>query len=123
MPLINNSWINAKSGLKAVRGVLERIRETVTHLDEKAFLNQLDVYRHQSEIWEWMATNHKIAFVANGSILPSQGDTSGSLREAVPFLTPKNLEQTILLSDGTSITGMAVSEGVTVITGGGYSSD
>lgn len=121
MPLINNSGINAKSGFKAVRGVLERIRETVTCLDEKALLNQLAIYRHQSEIWGWMTANHKTAFVANGSIFPRQGDTSGPLRDAVPFLSPKNLEETILFLDGTSITGMAVPEGVTVITGGGYS--
>lgn len=121
MPLINNSGINAKSGFKAVRGVLERIREIVIHLDEKALQNQLTVYRHQSEIREWLETNHKMAFVANGSILPRQGETSEPLCEAVPFISPKNLEETILFSDGTDVTGMAVPEGVTVITGGGYS--
>lgn len=120
MPLINGSRINAKSGLKAVRGLLEKIKERLDTLDVNALGNWIAVYNHQSEIWKWLVDNSRIAFVANGSILPRRSEASEA-DHIVPFMSPESVEETICFSDGTKLTGMAVPSGVTVITGGGYS--
>lgn len=118
MPLINGSCVNAKGGFRAVRGLIERIRGRIDALDVHALNSWIFVYRRQSEIWQWLVDNRKIAFVANGSILPQKQENTGNV---VPFLSPESMEETIYFSDGTELTGMAVPSGVTVITGGGYS--
>lgn len=133
MPLINGSGINAKSGFRAVRQLLDIVWNEVSGLDREALEHHVAVYRRQSEIVDWLEAHGRIAFVANGSILPRkhevtshwrdswQGDRSLRLTEAVPFQSPESLLQTISFSDGGQITGMAVPAGITVITGGGYS--
>lgn len=133
MPLINGSGINAKSGFRAVRQLLDIVWNEVSGLDREALEHHVAVYRRQSEIVDWLETHGRIAFVADGSILPRkhevtshwkdswQGGRSLPLTEAVPFQSPESLRQTISFSDGGQITGMAVPAGITVITGGGYS--
>ncbi len=121
MPLINGTIVNGKSGFKAVRSILEEIRSGLEGLDKEALKNHIRTYVRQTEIQNWLMVNHKTAFIANGSILPRQGDSERPLPEAVSFVSPKDLEAVIPFSDGEQIRGMAISEGVTIITGGGYS--
>ena len=68
-----------------------------------------------------MRENDYVSFVANGSILPRLNGTSFPMENALPFLSPPELETTIVLPDNSQIKGMAIKKGVTVITGGGYS--
>lgn len=61
------------------------------------------------------------AFVANGSVLPRESGVSNRpMKQAVVFSSPKELEVTLKLPYGGTITGMGVPVGITVITGGGY---
>jgi len=59
--------------------------------------------------------------VADGSILPCENDTAMPMKNATIFKSPESLRRTITFSDGSTIAGMAIPCGVTVITGGGYS--
>ena len=47
--------------------------------------------------------------------------TSAPMKNAIPFIAPKEMEVIIPFSDRTQMVGMGVKKGVTVITGGGYS--
>ena len=61
------------------------------------------------------------AFVADGSILPRQsGISSLPMKEAVPFVSPKEMAVTLQLPHKGALTGMGISRGVTLIVGGGY---
>jgi predicted ABC-class ATPase len=59
--------------------------------------------------------------VANGSILPRSEFGTALKIGAVPFKSPPEDEIELKFSDGFKLKGMGIKEGVTVITGGGYS--
>lgn len=120
-PLINGVHINGKAALKGVKEILETIIACVKSLDYDALRQQVAVYQKQLEIRKYIKQQGLIAFVADGSILPRHGDGEGPLPGAVPFLAPPSLQVTVPFSDGSSISGMGISAGITVITGGGYS--
>ncbi|MDO4257088.1 MAG: ABC-ATPase domain-containing protein [Kocuria sp.] len=63
-----------------------------------------------------------VAFVADGAVLPrASGHRDEPLaRGAVPFETPPRLRVELELEDGSTVSGMGVPEGVTVVVGGGY---
>lgn len=61
------------------------------------------------------------AFVANGSILPRKsGNSDLPLKDGIPFVSPKSLEVKLQLADGSTISGMGLRKGITLICGGGY---
>lgn len=60
-------------------------------------------------------------FIADGSILPREGDTGSPLESAIPLMSPIELRTEIPLASGEKIIGMGIRKGITVITGGGYS--
>ncbi|WAA12712.1 ABC-ATPase domain-containing protein [Fervidibacillus halotolerans] len=77
----------------------------------------------QQAIRGYLKREKCIAFVANGSILPRESGVSNRplhRNKAVPFQSPPSLERSISLPDGTTISGMVIPEGVTLIVGGGY---
>jgi len=64
-----------------------------------------------------------IAFIANDSILArasSVNDKPMSRQKAIPFESPKELLTTITLPNGTSLQGMGIPKGITLIAGGGF---
>lgn len=75
---------------------------------------------------EWLRAQLKprglTAFVADGAVLPRRsGDSDLPLTVgAVPFSSPASLRVEFDTPSGARITGMGLSEGVTVIVGGGY---
>ncbi len=121
MPLVNGVGINGKSGFRAVRSILEIIELTLGGLDRQLLQKYVSTYQRQREIQQWLQKNHKVAFIADGSILPRAGESELPMQGAIPFISPDSLRETLTFSDGTSLTGMVIPEGVTVITGGGYS--
>lgn len=121
MPLVNALSINAKAGVRAVKDILRHVRDGVNAIDEKKLEEYVLVYKRQQEIRKFLRDNGLCCFVANGSILPRQNGTQTPLQNALPFVSPKEMEVTISFEDGTALTGMGIPRGVTVITGGGYS--
>ena len=75
----------------------------------------------QTYIRQQLETEHLVAFVANGSILPRKSGVSDApMKGAIQFTSPKKFEHTFNLPSGRSVTGMAIPQGITLIVGGGY---
>lgn len=121
VPLFNGASINGKSCLKGVRTLLDMICEYLKELDREALDRHIRVYARQLAIREFIREQGLLAFIADGSILPRQGDSEAPMRGAVPFVSPAGLKVTVPLPDGGEITGMGLAQGITIITGGGYS--
>ncbi len=75
-----------------------------------------ELVKKQNMIREWLKSSGYCAFIGNGSILPRNKDNSGPLESALPFKSPEDVEVEIC-----GLRGMGIKQGVTVITGGGYS--
>ena len=123
VPLINAVSVNGKAAYRGVAEILELIEGCVAHIDGKEMENYIRTYRWQCEIRRYLGEHGLCAFVANGSILPREKDSSNPMQSAIPFVSPKECEVTIELEGAgkTVITGMGIPNGITVITGGGYS--
>lgn len=133
VPLINGVSVNGKAACRGVAELLDLVEETIFCLDHEELKTYVRTYRRQQQIRSFLKANDYCAFVANGSILPREKDSDEPMQGAIPFASPKELEVEIPLAedqneewkgDGanqTSITGMAIPCGITVITGGGYS--
>lgn len=79
------------------------------------------LYQRQEYLRAECKKKNLIAFIANGSLLARESSVSDKpMKNAIKFQSPKNLEQTLTLKDGFSITGMAIPKGVTLIAGSGY---
>lgn len=119
-PLIGGHSVNGKSGYKGIKMLLDTLCGCLESADRESLREQIQIYRRQADIRGYLEKNRLLAFVADGSILPRQGDTQMPLSGAVPFQSPVSLRVSISLGDGTVLTGMGIRRGVTVITGGGY---
>ncbi|AZN41643.1 P-loop domain-containing protein [Paenibacillus albus] len=113
--------VAGKASVKIVRKELGKaIRDFVAFFDNDACVQFNTVYRRQLEIRALLQERKLVCFLANNSVLP-RGKGDKPLGKAVPFISPAEDEIEFTLSDGFVIKGMGISEGVTVITGGGYS--
>lgn len=120
-PLINGHSVNGKSGFKGMKQLLDTICDSLETAEREELRAHVRLYKKQWEIRDYLKKNSLLAFVADGSVLPREGDTQEPMRGAVPFQSPQQLRVAIPLSDGTEIKGMAIKKGITIITGGGYS--
>jgi predicted ABC-class ATPase len=113
--------VSDKLPVKIVQKDIGRaIREFIRSFDVKHYKTQEIIYTRQQEIRQILKEKGLVSFVANGSILP-RNDGGLALDGAVPFISPPEDEIEMRLSDGFLLKGMGMKEGVTVITGGGYS--
>lgn len=113
--------VSGRSSSKIVKKDLARaIRNFIQQFDVGRYENNLVLFNRQQEIRALLDERGYISFVANDSILP-RGEGQLPLEGAVPFTSPKEDEVEIELSDGFILKGMAIREGINVITGGGYS--
>ncbi len=121
VPLVNALSVNAKAAIRAVRDILEHIETALKEFERDELSRYVRTYERQQKIRKYMREHNLCVFIANGSILPRENGTSAPMKNAIQFISPKELEVTIPLHDGTDITGMGIKKGVVVITGGGYS--
>lgn len=121
VPLVNAISVNGKSAARAISETLECIRNTYISIDSKQLDNQIQLYKHQMVIREYLRDNSGVCFVADGSILPRENGTEKPMEKAVPFVSPEEFRVTIKLSEDEEISGMLIRKGITVITGSGYS--
>ena len=121
VPLVNALSVNAKATVRAIKDIMQHIELSIREINTELLSEAIAVYQRQQEIREYLKLNSLSAFIADGSILPRENGTELPMRGAVPFLSPDSMKVTIPLSDGTKLSGMAIKNGVTVITGGGYS--
>lgn len=121
VPLVNATSINAKATYRAVKDIMEHIDEVLANINMDELRLWQRTYTNQRSIRKYMKENKICAFVADGSILPRRNGTDEPLTEALPFESPDSLRVSITTETNELITGMAIKEGITVITGGGYS--
>jgi predicted ABC-class ATPase len=78
----------------------------------------------QDQVWlqDQLEAERLVAFIPNGAILPRRsGVDDRPMLDAVPFTTPSSLQRSFVLpSNGKTVTGMGIPEGVTLICGGGF---
>ena len=94
----------------------DAVSSFIKYFDSERSKKVAELAGKQRELREWLAKSEYCAFLANGSILPRDSKTGGSLAGAVPFMAPKDEEIEVC-----GIKGLGIKKGVTVITGGGYS--
>ncbi|MCU4295886.1 ATPase [Brevibacterium permense] len=89
----------------------------------KGLADHVQLHRDQLQLRSHLDEAGLIGFVGNGAILPrTSGDSDLPMTssDAVAFTSPPELEHTVELSSGRTVTGMGIPRGVTVIVGGGY---
>jgi predicted ABC-class ATPase len=113
--------VAGKLSVKIIKKELAKaIRDFVASFDRTQYVQFVSVYRRQQEVRRILKEKGLVCFIANNSVLPRiNGDLP--LPSAVPFMSPREDEIELVLSDGYTLKGMGICEGVTVITGGGYS--
>jgi predicted ABC-class ATPase len=121
MPLINGTGINAKKGFRAIKELMELVSDELEHMSSTDLYQQVNTYWKQLQMRKYLKENHFVSFLANDSILPRDGSSVLPSTKAIPFQSPHHLWKEIKFEDGTTISGMAIPCGITVITGGGYS--
>ena len=106
---------------KMIGAILKGVEDSYFLIDKDTVAKNAIVYKNQKAIRQFCKKNHYKAFIANGSILPRNGDSQDPLSRAIPFQSPASLQREIPMPDGTKISGMAIPGGITVITGAGFS--
>jgi len=91
------------------------------NIDHQALKQQVTMMIDQQYIRQMLENQNLVAFVANNSVLPRKSGVSDkAMKGAVAFTSPQNMEITLHLPSGKSVTGMGVTEGITLIVGGGF---
>ena len=97
------------------------LEDFVSSFDVASLEKSVALWQNQEYIRRYLKKNGYVSFVANGSILPRKGKTDfKDSKGAVPFSSPKSMEISIPLPSGETIRGMAIPEGITLITGDAY---
>ncbi|TDT51341.1 ABC-ATPase domain-containing protein [Fonticella tunisiensis] len=99
------------------------VKDALLKFDERLLMKHLVLSDNQNAIRNFLRDNNYVCFIGNDSILPRESGISDlplKNGRAVPFHSPSSLEIEIPLPDGSSIKGMGIPEGVTLIVGGGY---
>ncbi len=92
-------------------------------LDAAAVRQHVEVAEDQEALRAQLGELGLVAFIADGSVLPrASGVSEQPLAgpSVVPFASPPDLRVTLDTPNRGKITGMGISEGVTLIVGGGY---
>lgn len=106
---------------RMITDVLKLINNAINSIDSELLEVNLNCYKNQIDIREYLEKNELVSFVADGSILPRSGGSEEPLRSAIPFCSPETLRITVPLKNGNSISGMGIKTGMTVITGAAFS--
>lgn len=113
--------VQGSKSVKLVRKELGRaIRLFIAQFDHSRFREHIQLEAFQQAIRELLPKLGLVSFIANGSILPRAKGTELPLQNAIPFQSPAEDEVELEVL-GLKLRGMGIKEGVTVITGGGYS--
>lgn len=98
------------------------IEDTLNSLDTEAHQRHVEVVEDAVALRDTLSDRGWAAFVGDGSILPRRaGHTDLPLEKgAIPFESPPSLAAEVELPHSGRIRGMAISDGVTLVVGGGF---
>jgi predicted ABC-class ATPase len=103
--------------------LVELVRRALVHsnLDQHKLQTHVLSVERQRALRAQLKERDLIVFIANGSILPrASGVSAFPLTGAVPFQSPKATEVALNLPDGSTVLGMGIPKGITLLTGGGF---
>ncbi len=119
---------DAKTLKKVARMLTVTLPKTVgrfiDEFDREKLGKTLEFAKLRQKIRAEMREKGIIAFVADGSVLPREGDSELPMKGALPFVAPEKSDNSLEKSDAVELCGhrgLGIRAGVTVITGGGYS--
>lgn len=113
--------ILGKETIKIVEEDILNIVTDIKGINTKKLENHVRLNENIENFRKKLAELKIKVFIANESILARKSSVDDRpLKDAIPFKSPSTLEKTISLPNGFTLTGMAVEEGVTIITGGGF---
>nr|OQO28208.1 hypothetical protein B0A51_03996 [Rachicladosporium sp. CCFEE 5018] len=92
------------------------------NLDKRALDAHVTSVVNQHQLRQQLYGLGLVAFVANRSSLPRESGAGARpmTGDVVSFKSPEELEITVKLADGSTVRGMGIARGITVITGGGF---
>jgi len=91
------------------------------NLSQEKCKNHLECYANRNFLLEQIKEKNLAAFVPNGAILPRESGTSELPKQnAIPFVSPPELQVNLNLANGQQVEGMGIPKGITVIAGGGF---
>ena len=100
------------------------VREALTPagVDAEAARAHVEVVEDADHLRKRLPTLGLVAFVADGAMLPREsGASDRPLREdAIPFESPEEFRVTVELPNRGEVSGMGITEGVTLVAGGGF---
>lgn len=123
LPAAGRKILGKAAAYTIIHGIPQMVEKAIRYknLNQQALKEQVVLKLDQTYIRQQLETEHLVAFVANGSILPRKSGVSDApMKGAIQFTSPKKFEHTFNLPSGRSVTGMAIPQGITLIVGGGY---
>ena len=111
---------------RAIASIVQRLMAAAFGVDN---LRSPDIFRHLDTVedQEWLrgqlAAKGLVAFIPDGAILPRSSGASDTplMHNSVSFTSPESFKVSFKLPcRGTTITGMGIAKGVTVVVGGGF---
>lgn len=105
--------------------LVELVKHTLLHtnLDAEKLHKHIVSVENQHQLRQQLSDRGLVAFVADGSILPrASGASQAAMKspDTVSFASPEELKVNFTLADGTTVAGMGIPKGITLLTGGGF---
>lgn len=105
--------------------LVELIKHSLLHanLDHVKLKKHITSVENQHHLREQLGDRGLVAFIADGSILPrASGASQAAMKtqDTIPFASPKELKVSFTLADGSTVSGMGIPKGITLLTGGGF---
>ncbi len=108
-------------GILLLKNLPDLIDSFLQDFSEEELVSAVMLYRNQEHIRRYLGENGYIAFIGNGAILPRKGMSDyKNPRGAKAFQSPSSMEIDIALPDGSTVSGMGLKKGITVILGDSY---
>lgn len=123
LPAAGRKILGKAAAYTIIHGIPQMVEKAIRYenLNQQALKEQVALKLDQTYMRQQLETEHLVAFVANGSILPRKSGVSDApMKGAIQFTSPKKFEHTFNLPSGRAVTGMAIPQGITLIVGGGY---
>lgn len=138
---VNNDYVEARFviglpargrkilGKEAIEIFEKEIPEIVANalfckaLDKNKLEEQIAVVEDQDYLRDYLAKHKYVGFIGNGAVLPRISgidDRPMDKQKVIPFQSPESLQGEVELPNRGLVKGMFISEGVTLIVGGGY---
>ena len=121
VPCIGINSINGKQFSKFISNIVRAISEISEYINTEDYESKKSLFVKQQSIRRYLKEQGAVCFIANGSIIPRIENSDTPNEQAVRFVSPKSVEVTIELDSNTSVTGMLLKQGITVVVGGAYS--